>query len=112
MTRILVAVAVIILVTYGLFEARKLIEGPQLTILSPLNGIATSSETVTIAGTAQNIAFLTIDDAPAQTDESGHFSETFSPPRGYTVVTVAATDRFGRRASTSVAFTTLDYCPV
>jgi hypothetical protein len=112
MTRIVVAIAILALLGYGLFEARKLIEGPQLTILSPRDGTATSSDTVTITGTAQNIAFLTIDDAPAHTDESGYFTETFSPPPGYTVVTVAATDRFGRRAHTSVAFTVLNYCPV
>ena len=112
MTRIFVVLAVIVLVGYGLFEARKLLAGPQLVILSPQAGTATSSELVTISGTAENISFLTINDAPAYTDEAGHFAETFSPPPGYTVVTVAATDRFGRRAHTSVAFTVLNYCPV
>ncbi len=112
MTRTIIIVAAVLLVCYGLFEGRKLIEGPQLTILSPGNGAATSSELITITGIAKNISFLTINDAPAYTDEAGNFIETISPPPGYTVVTVAAVDRFGRRARTEVAFTVLNYCPV
>ncbi len=112
MNRALIAVAIVLLLGYGLFEARKLIAGPEITITSPKDGSATSSPLVTIEGTAQNISFLTINDAPAYTDAAGHFTLTLSPPAGYTIFTVAAVDRFGRRASKSVAFTIVDYCPV
>lgn len=101
----------VILLGYGLFEARKLIEGPQISIKTPSNGSATSSGAVLISGTAENISFLTINDAPAFTDESGRFSVTLSPPAGYTVFTVAGVDRFGRRASRQVAITVANYCP-
>lgn len=97
---------------YGLFEARKLIEGPQITIIAPVNGSATSTTGVLIEGYAQNISFLTINDAPAYTDTSGKFVELLSPPPGVTVLTVAAVDRFGRRASKSVSINVLNYCPV
>lgn len=101
-----------LLVGYGLFEGRKLIEGPQITIKTPSNGSATSSDAVVISGTAENISFLTINDAPAFTDESGHFAVTLSPPPGYTVFTVRGVDRFGRRTSKQVAFTIVNYCPI
>lgn len=109
---ILTALAIVFVSAYGLFEGRKLLEGPQITITSPRDGSATSSSAIVIAGEAQNISFLTINDLPAFTDESGHFKETFSPPSGYTVVTVASIDRFGRRASKSVSINVLHYCPV
>lgn len=112
MTRIIIILLCILLVGYGLFEARRLIEGPLITVNSPLNGEATSSTLVTISGVAQNISFLTVDDAPTFTDTRGHFSVTLSPPAGYTIITVAALDRFGRRASKSVPITILNYCPV
>jgi hypothetical protein len=112
MTRILVALAILAVLGYGVFEARKLIEGPSITITSPQPWSATSTTGVLIAGEAQNIAFLTINDAPAYTDESGHFAELLSPPPGVTVLTVAAVDRFGRRVSKSVSINVLDYCPV
>jgi hypothetical protein len=112
MNRAIVFILGALLIGYGLFEARRLLEGPVITITSPLNGSATSTTVLTITGVAQNIAFLTIDDRRAFTDESGHFSLTFSPPPGYTSITVAATDRFGRRAQKSIAVEVLDYCPV
>ena len=109
---ILIPVCVVLLLGYGLFEARKLIEGPQITIESPHNGSATSSSAVIVSGTAQNISFLTINDAPAYTDESGHFALTLSPPPGYTVFTVAGVDRFGRRTSQEVTIDALNFCPL
>lgn len=111
MRRLLIAAAAALIVGYGLFEARKLIEGPEISINFPAPGSATSSAIVTVSGMAQNIAFLTINDAPSFTDEYGKFVYRFSPPAGYTVVTVAATDRFGRKVKRSVEFSVVDYCP-
>jgi hypothetical protein len=112
MNRLLIALAILVVLGYGLFEARKLLEGPQIEITSPRDGSATSSSLVLIEGTAQNIAFLTINDAPAFTDQTGKFVETISPPPGYTVITLAAVDRFGRRASKSVTINIVNYCPI
>lgn len=112
MNRVIILVLCAVLLGYGLFEARRLIVGPVITITSPVNGSATSTTALTIEGVASNIAFLTIDDLPAYTDESGHFSLTLSPPPGYTSVTVAARDRFGRHTAKSIAVTLLNYCPI
>lgn len=111
-TLTIVCSAIAVLLGYGLFEGRKIIEGPQITIKTPSNGSATPSSAVIVSGLAENISFLTINDAPAYTDESGHFSVTLSPPPGYTVFTVRGVDRFGRRASKQVAFNIVNYCPI
>ncbi len=111
MKRVLVVLVVFIVISYGLFEARKLLEGPYITIESPQDGSATSTSLITVVGTAQNIAFLTINDAPSYTDEAGKFVYRYSPPAGYTVLTVGAVDRFGRRASKSISFNVVTYCP-
>jgi hypothetical protein len=110
MQRFFIALAVVLVLGYGLFEARRLLEGPEITIESPQSGSATSSSLITIEGMAQNIAFLTINDAPSYTDENGKFVYRFTPPAGYTVVTVAAVDRFGRRASKTVTINVVTYC--
>ncbi len=112
MKKWLVVLSVFFVISYGLFEARRLIEGPEITIESPADGSATSTSAVTIIGTAKNIAFLTINDAPSYTDEAGKFVYRFSPPAGYTIVTVAATDRFGRRANKSISINIVNYCQV
>lgn len=110
MKRAFIALAVLAILAYGLYESRRLLGGPSITIETPLSGSATSSPVVTISGMAQNISFLTINDAPAYTDESGRFALRLSPPPGYAIFTVAATDRFGRRASAQVHITVLNYC--
>jgi hypothetical protein len=104
---ILVGAAV---VGYGVFEAHKLVEGPIITIDYPDNGSATSSTEVIISGTAENISFLTIDGVQAYTDEAGHFYEDLTPAPGYTILTVAAKDRFGRSVSKEIAINVLGYC--
>ncbi len=109
---ILLTVLALTIAGYGLFEARRIIEGPQITILTPTNGSATSTTGVTITGIAQNISFLTINDRPSFTDQQGNFSETLSIPPGFAVLTVAATDRFGRRTKSQVSLTVLNYCPI
>lgn len=98
-------------VGYGLFEGRRLLQGPKISIYSPTDGSSTSTTAVLVSGVAHNVSFLTLDDQPAFTDESGYFAVTLSPPPGYTVVTVAAVDRFGRRASKSVSLNVFNYCP-
>jgi hypothetical protein len=100
------------LIGYGFFEARRLIAGPVITISSPVSGSATSSSAVRVSGTAKNIAFLTINDRPAFTDEEGHFSELVSAPPGYTVFTVLGKDRFGRESSQHVALSIVNFCPI
>lgn len=112
MKRLLVILLIAALLSYGLFEARKLLEGPVVQVAYPTSGSATSSPSVRVTGEAHNIAFLTINDNPAFTDEEGNFSELFTPPSGYTVFTVAGVDRFGRRASQTVSITMLNFCPV
>jgi hypothetical protein len=109
---LLLSMLAVAILGYGLFEARRIIEGPVVTIYTPQNGSATSTTGVVIAGKAENISFLTINDKPSFTDQQGNFSETLSIPPGFTVLTVAATDRFGRRTSKQVAINVLDYCPV
>ena len=110
MKRILVALVIIAVVGYGLFEARRIIGGPVVTIDTPENGSAVSSTTVLISGNAYNISFLTINDAPAFIDDRGHYALRLSPPPGYAIFTVAATDRFGRRDVAHVRITVLNYC--
>jgi hypothetical protein len=111
-TIVLSIVCALAILGYGLFEARRLIEGPRITIETPQDGSATSTTAVVLSGTAENISFLTINDAPAYTDESGHFSLTLSPPAGYTVFTVKGVDRFGRRTSKQVTINVLNYCSI
>ena len=112
MTRLLAIALCIVLLGYGLFEARRIIEGPTITLTSLKDGAATSTNMLVVSGTAHNISFLTINDKPAYTDQAGNFALVVSPPVGYNVVTVAAKDRFSRTSRKSVFITVLNFCPI
>ncbi len=105
MKRLLIIAALLLIAGYALFESRRIIEGPTLVIDSPIDGSATSSALVTVSGRVENISFLTINDHTASADEQGRFVYRYSPPTGYTALTVAATDRFGRRVVKTISFT-------
>lgn len=110
--RLFSIIVIVGILGYGIFEARRLLEGPRITILAPEEGSATSSPAVTIAGIAENVAFLSINDRPILTDEEGRFSEKFASPPGSAVFSVAAKDRFGRSTSRLVHITIVTYCPI
>lgn len=110
MKKILILLALLVILGYGIFEARRIIAGPELIIDSPLDGSATSTTLVTVVGRVQNISFLTINDKPAFADEQGRFVYRYSPPMGYTALTARAVDRFGRKVEQRVTFNLLTYC--
>ncbi len=97
MTRYLLIVVLVILAGYGLTRAWPLLAGPTLSIESPENGASSPDGIVTIRGKALRIAMLSLDGAPLSHGEDGSFETTLTFPRGGSILTFVATDRFGRR---------------
>ena len=58
---------------------------------------------VTVAGTATNIARISLDDRQIFVDKQGNFSEKLLVPPGYTIIKLAAQDKFGRTTEKLVA---------
>ena len=95
----------LILAGYGLREAWPLLAGPALSIESPVNNESSENGIVTIAGKAARAAELTLNDAPVLRKEDGSFSTILTFPRGGSILTFKATDRFGKTvASTRTIF--------
>lgn len=88
---------IIALVAYGLFQSKKLIEGPQITIFEPQNGATLTGDLVTIRGVAKNIAYIWLDDTPIFVDNNGQFDEQLVVPVGYSTIKVSAQDKFGKK---------------
>lgn len=93
-----------IVVGYGFFVASPYLLGPSLTVLSPIQGSAISSPTVTVTGKTERVSYLSINDLPVPLLEDGTFSVERSYPTGYTVIVVRARDRFGREVTDTVRF--------
>ncbi len=81
---------------YALFQSRNLILGPSLTITTPPHTRASNEPIITIEGVARNISFLSLNDAQIFVTKEGVFSEKLIVQPGYTIMKLAAQDRFGR----------------
>ena len=93
-----------LLVAYGLFEARRYIAGPGLRIDEPRPQESVQGPAVHIAGHGSNLSYLYINGAQAYLNEKGDISYTYTPPPGYTVLTVMGKDRFGRTRTVYIPF--------
>lgn len=86
---------VVLFVGYVLWQSRIFLAGPTITLAETLP--ATTSEPVLmIAGTAENIVKITLNGREIMTTADGYFKERVILQNGYTIQTLAATDRYGR----------------
>jgi hypothetical protein len=92
----LISAAVLIVIGYTLYEIQKIVYGPRINILSPKNGITVSKSLLDISGKAQNIADISMNDRKIFVDEAGNFDEKILLSYGYNLITLKASDKFGR----------------
>ncbi len=100
-----IALVAVLLVLYGVFQARNLAIGPVITIMTPSNGETSSSALITILGKAKNISFMTLDGQQIFTDTAGNFSEDRVLSVGYNVLTFYARDKFGKEITKTLELT-------
>lgn len=91
------------LLSYAAFQARNVLRGPELRLLTE-PALMQEDRTVTLTGAAQNVVSLTLNGLPIFTDEAGHFTRALVLENGYTIMTLHATDRFGRHTSLKRSF--------
>ena len=92
----MIALLLLSVVGYALFQTRNLIHGPEITIHSPKNGETLANPLVAVEGTARNISFISLNDRQIFIDENGKFKESLLLSFGYNIMTVRAQDKFGR----------------
>lgn len=100
-----IAFVVLALLSYGAFQARALARGPVVSVSGPTNGAVVRSPEITIAGTAENVSFMTLDGLQIFTDQSGNFSEDRILSLGYNVLTLYARDKFGKETRQTIYIT-------
>jgi len=92
----IVIVISLLILGYGLFQARNLIIGPEISVLTPKNGDNLTNPLVVVTGLATNITRISLNDRQIFVDKKGSFSEKLLVPPGYTIIKLAAQDKFGR----------------
>ncbi|MBI5406050.1 hypothetical protein HY972_03400 [Candidatus Kaiserbacteria bacterium] len=96
MTKYLLLAVLFLLAGYGGVEAWPLAAGPSLSVASPADNASFPDGIVTVRGKAPRVALLTMDGASVLRDQEGNFSSTLTFPRGGSILTFVATDRFGK----------------
>ncbi len=94
---VLFSVAVSSVGWYSYLKSREFLLGPQINIESPADGSTAQEALQVIRGTAQNVAYISLNGAPIFIDSKGVFQEKLLLLPGYNILTVSAQDRFGKK---------------
>lgn len=95
-SRVLIAVLILAVLGYGGFKLWPLVSGPIFTDMR----VETNPEGLTVlSGSALHTESLTLNGRTLLINEDGSFSKEITFPRGGVILTLSATDRFGRSRS-------------
>ena len=81
---------------YIFYQGKSIIEGPLISIQSPINGATITSSLIEVRGISDNIARISLNDRPIFIDEEGFFKEKILLSHGYNIIKLTAADKFGR----------------
>ncbi len=92
-TRAISIFLLLLVLSYGFVKALPLLRGPSISISS----ITTNEVGLTLlSGTAAHTEKLSLNGGTQLIDSEGHFSTQLMLPRGGAILSLTATDRFGR----------------
>lgn len=94
--RTIAAIVLLALLAYGAVAAWPILSGPELVIASPERFASPEGGLVLIEGQARHTETLWLNGAPLLMDERGNFHATLTLPSGGAILSLTATDRFGR----------------
>lgn len=84
-------------VVYGVFQARELFTGVSLALSGISDGVSYTEEILNISGTAPRATLLSINGREIFINKKGAFDEKILLPDGYSIITIAALDKFGNQ---------------
>ena len=88
--------------SYAVWRSLPYARGPVIKVFQPLPGISLNAKTVDIVGRADRVNSLTINGNPISVDEAGNFKDTIAVFTGMNIITLGATDQFGRSESEQI----------
>ena len=96
-----ILLVILLVLSYALFEASMLVQGPHVAIALPKNELQQDA-LLTISGTTKNVTWIALLGKPIHISEEGAFREELLIPVGYSVLTIEARDRFGRSVTETI----------
>lgn len=88
------------LVGYASYEARGVLRGPQIVVEHSV--LETHEPSVSIKGTTQHIASLSMNGTPVPVTENGAFDQMYIASKGYNRVLLHAKDKYGHTTDKTV----------
>lgn len=92
---VLALTVALVIAGYALYQTKNLLRGPLLEVTTETGKLAVSP-LINLRGRTERIDYLTIDNQPIFTNELGEFSQKLLLAPGYNIITIIASDRFGR----------------
>lgn len=102
---IAISAFLLVIIAYSAFQARKLLEGPEITLTSPLASGTTSDQLLNITGVAKNIKEISMNNRPIFIDEQGNFKERMVLMSGYNIIRIEAKDKFNKETTKTIELT-------
>lgn len=94
--RLIAALLLTVLLGYGAVAAWPILSGPTLRIASPENYMTLPDGRLILEGRALYTETLWLNGAPLLIDQGGNFRAPLTLPSGGAILSLTATDRFGR----------------
>lgn len=91
-----VSIPVILILLYGLFEARVLLGSFRLKVDGVENGQITTEPLIAVTGRADHASVVRINNRPIPVNKDGTFEETILLARGINSLSFEAENRFGK----------------
>ncbi len=92
----LLALAALSLAGYSYAKLAPLLAGPVIRVEAPENGATVERSFIEVRGEAKNVAAINLNGRRIFTDEDGAFAEQLLLSYGHNIITLKASDRFGR----------------
>jgi Glucodextranase, domain B len=101
MIRTITFILVLVVLGYGGLKGYPLLRGPLISLaVEPQNADPYSEpDFTTISGTAVHTETLLLNGSTLLIDKDGHFEKRLTLPRGGAILSLTATDRFGKSRS-------------
>lgn len=91
------ATIALVVILYTISRFYTFLAGPSIHISSPQNGDTVSERLLNISASTTLISFITLNDRQIFIDQKGDLFEQLLLQDGYNIISIKATDRFGRK---------------
>lgn len=91
-----------VILFYAYYQSRAILEGPQISLVSPTEGETSTSSLIKVYGVAKHAKSLTLDGRQIFIDLNGNFFEQLLLQDGYNIMELTAKDAEGREVRKSI----------